>query len=222
MPIGSCRGDANRDRIAEGFHIRPLLHTHVPGQHEIRSCCKRDVTTYYYLVKSQNRADPSDIERLYAGRRCAEKLLERCGIALLPVVSNFALPRGEPSEESLKSGRLGERKVRCHVTPLNREAQTVLNLIVSTIFPKLPKPGKGVENLLDFISANPGRDMYPRELKGLSTIVGAFVGRNRDINEVADRLEMKYGEPIETREFPRLREAFARHRIPDPVHPPAL
>jgi hypothetical protein len=218
MTIGSCRGDTNRDRIAEGFHIRPLLHTHVPGQYEIRSCCERQVGTYYYLLKSQSKTNPADTERFYAGRRCAEKLLERCGIALLPVVSNFALPRTEPSEEGSGSGQPGERKIRVRLTPLNREAQTLLTLIVATIFPALPEPGKGVENLLGFISANPDRDMYPRELRGLSTIVGRFVHRNHGIDEIANRLERKYGEPIETREFPRLREAFARHKISDPVH----
>ncbi len=221
MALGSCYGQGHRERIARDFNVTPLHHLHAPKAAPIESCSGRHVGTYFYLLEYQNQRDPNDSGTAFAGRHCAEALLDLLHLPHLKPNTTFAdhtRPVNQPS--SLPIIPNPPRVRPTPLTPLNEEISAVLDVLVLDFLPEPPERGGPVERLLKAVRASPSRDLPDRDIVALNTTVQKWTKRsNAGIAGVAENLASRYGQPVTPRKFPLLHDVLARKRAPDYLNP---
>ncbi|WP_225769597.1 hypothetical protein [Inquilinus sp. Marseille-Q2685] len=216
MPIGTCTGQANKDRICREYIVMPVLHLWTLAGETKQSCAGgRTLEASYYMFEAQHR-ETKLIETFYAGETAARGFLATIPAPPLPCFNPLLHgPTGDddivdvPGRPEPGRGRGGPVP---HRTALNRELFQATRLFVCW----LPtEPRAALSNVIREIEARPSDDRLKSLAQSLNTMVGSY---GRPLRQMILDLERR-GNRIRPFAFPYVVQALLERGLPNHIDP---
>lgn len=219
MPITSCKGDENRRKIHRDYEITPLIHTRL-GVGDTKAGCCGPLTTFYYAIQFEKRNDPRDTGIVYAGKDCAEKLLNVFRKPHLELRNPFVIELvAPPPHDDAPNGQRGtpnDRGVggrpRAQITALNAEIKLAVVIMISWM--NDTRANGPIADTMAHINERPDIDVPHSYVKAISTTAGRICpgGIPMMINDLRGR-----GNVINDHTFPQAQEILQTYNKGRPV-----
>ncbi|TSD85258.1 hypothetical protein FFK22_028515 [Mycobacterium sp. KBS0706] len=215
MPIGTCTGPANKDRICREYVVTPVLHLRTLVGETKRSCAGgRPVETSYYMFEAQHR-ETRIIEIFYAGKTAARGFLGAIPAAPLPCFNplldgpsddDLGRAPGDPGDRGARNGPVPQR------TALNRELFQATRLFVCW----LPtEPRAALSSVIREIEARPGDSRLKSLAQSLNTMLGSY---GRPLRKMIQDLERR-GNRVRPYAFPHVVQAVVERGLSNYIDP---
>ena len=216
MPIGTCTGQENKDRICREYIVTPVLHLWTLAGEPKQSCAGgRPLGTSYYMFEAQHR-ETNVVETFYAGRTAARGFLATIPAAPLPCFNpllngpaNDDDIAGAPGLPESGRGRGGPVSPR---TALNRELFQATRLFVCW----LPtEPRSALSSVIREIETRPNDTRLQSLAQSLNTMVGYY---GRPLRQMILDLERR-GNRVRPFTFPHVVQAILERGLPNHIEP---
>lgn len=216
MPIGTCTGQTNKDRICGDYIVTPVLHLWTLAGESKQSCAGgRTLGTSYYMFEAQRR-ETKAVETFYAGETAARGFLATipapplpCFNPLLNGPANDHDMAGAPGLPEAGRGRSGPVPLR---TALNRELFQAARVFVCW----LPtEPRAALSSVIREIETRPHDNHLKSLARSLNTMVGSY---GRPLRQMILDLERR-GNRIRPFAFPHIVQAIRERGLANHIDP---
>jgi hypothetical protein len=215
MSIGSCWGSENKKRICSEYIVTPVLHLRALAGKSKPSCAGRDVETWFYMFRAQNR-ETKRIENFFAGEHAANEFLRIIPAASLPrfnpLIDIMPDPEAVEDDEVGHPPNAGNHDVGQHRTALNLELFRAVRLFAYWVPEDPDAPLSGLISDIDECQSDRRNKTL---VKSLNTMIKKY---NSTLRSMINDLESR-GYRIRYFRFPHILSAIEELGVQNYIDP---